>query len=117
MLQTPPPETSELCYLAATDVTAAIRAGTVSAAEVMDAVLTRIEAVNPRLNALVTLVEPELLRAQARAVDARVMAGESTGPLAGVPISIKDTTDTRGLRTTHGSRIFEQHVPADDAVV
>lgn len=82
--------------------------------ELLDACLARIAAVNPAVNAVVTLAE-EQARAAARAAEAAIMRGESRGPLHGLPVLIKDTQDTAGLRTTYGSPLFANHVPAADA--
>jgi amidase len=80
----------------------------------LEAVLARIEAVNPSVNAIVTLA-PEQARATAVGLDARAARGEFTGPLHGLPIAIKDLAETAGIRTTYGSPIFAGHVPSFDA--
>ncbi len=87
-----------------------------SAVEVLDAILARVEAVNPKVNAVVTLVA-ERAREEARAVDARAAAGEKGGPLCGVPVSIKDLIETKGVRTTFGSVLRQDFVPEQDAVL
>jgi Asp-tRNA(Asn)/Glu-tRNA(Gln) amidotransferase A subunit family amidase len=106
----------ELCWMSARDLAAAIRARRLSPVEVTEAALARIEAVNPRVNAYCT-VAAEGARADARAAETAVMRGESVGPLHGVPLSFKDLTPTAGIRTTFGSKIFEHHVPVEDAIV
>ena len=106
----------ELCWTSAADLAAAIRDRRLSPVEVTDAVLARIEAVNPQVNAYCTVVA-DRARAEARAAEAAVMRGDALGPLHGVPISFKDLTPTAGIRTTFGSKIFEHHVPTDDAAV
>lgn len=85
----------------------------ISAAELLEATLTRIEAINPALNALVTL-DAEAAREAARLSDARRAAGEA-GPLEGLPISIKDCFEVAGLRSTCGAQPFANHIPAQDA--
>jgi Asp-tRNA(Asn)/Glu-tRNA(Gln) amidotransferase A subunit family amidase len=85
----------------------------VSPVEVVEAHLRRIERLNPALNAIVTLA-PEILD-QARAAETDLMSGKQLGPLHGVPLTIKDTIDTKGLRTTSGSRLRASHVPESDA--
>lgn len=90
-----------------------IRAREVSPVEVMLAHLRRIEALNPRLNAIVTLA-PDALE-QARAAESALMREEIKGALHGVPVTVKDTIDTAGLRTTCGSRLRAGHVPSVDA--
>jgi len=87
-----------------------------SAHEVVTAHLERIEQLNPRLNAIVTL-DAERALAQADAADARAAGGESLGPLHGLPIAIKDLEDTAGMRTTYGSRLFADHVPVSDTLM
>ena len=76
--------------------------------------LARIEAVNPSVNAIVTLAA-EQARAVAAGLDARAARGEFAGPLHGLPIAIKDLAETAGIRTTYGSPIFADHVPSFDA--
>ncbi|HYJ46451.1 MAG TPA: amidase, partial [Pyrinomonadaceae bacterium] len=90
-----------------------IRGRRVSPVEVVEACLRRIEQLNPRLNAIVTLAEDAL--DLARIAEAAVMSGESKGPLHGVPVTIKDTIETKGLRTTSGSRLRAGYLPASDA--
>ena len=87
-----------------------------SAVEVLDTILARVEAVNPQVNAIVTLVA-ENARQEAHAVDARISAGESGGPLCGVPVSIKDLIETKGVRTTFGSLLRQDFVPEQDAIL
>jgi Asp-tRNA(Asn)/Glu-tRNA(Gln) amidotransferase A subunit family amidase len=107
---------TELCYTPATLLAAAIRTKQVSPVEVIEAVLARLERLNPSLNAYCT-VTADLARTTARAAEAAVMRGEPLGPLHGVPYALKDLTPTRGIRTTFGSKIFEHHVPTEDAIV
>ncbi|MFI7613003.1 amidase [Nonomuraea terrae] len=103
---------SELCYLPATELARLIRTREVSAVEVLQAHLDRIEQVNPRVNAVVTLVAEQALGA-AKAAD----AAEPAGPLHGVPVAHKDLVDTAGIRTTYGSPLFADHVPGKDHLV
>ncbi len=83
--------------------------------EVVEAALARVERHNPALNAIVTLNERAL--DDARALERRIAKGEDVGPLAGVPVGIKDVTQVAGLRTTFGSQIYKDHVPTEDALV
>lgn len=106
----------DLCWLSATELAAAVRTADVSPVEVARAVLDRIGRVNPRINAFCTVTADRALE-QARAAEAAVVRGDPLGPLHGVPISFKDLTATAGIRTTYGSRVFEHHVPEEDAVV
>jgi aspartyl-tRNA(Asn)/glutamyl-tRNA(Gln) amidotransferase subunit A len=105
----------DLCWLSALELAAQIRAKKISPVEVVDAVLARIERVNPILNAFCTLTADEA-RDAAQAAEVSVMTGEELGPLHGVPVSIKDLLFTRRLLTTGGSRLFADHVPEEDAV-
>jgi len=82
----------------------------------MQAFLARIDAVNPDVNAIVTLVRDAAL-GDARRATAVLRRGASLPPLFGVPVAIKDVTPTKGIRTTHGSKLFENHVPDEDALV
>jgi Asp-tRNA(Asn)/Glu-tRNA(Gln) amidotransferase A subunit family amidase len=90
--------------------------GAVSAVEVMRAFQARIAALNPRHNAIISQVAPDVALAAARASDRRRKAGTLLGPLDGLPIAFKDTTPTKGLRTTWGSPLFRDHVPAADSI-
>ncbi|WP_341678077.1 amidase [Niveibacterium sp. SC-1] len=82
----------------------------------MQETFRRIHALDGELNAFCTLDEAGALAA-ARALDARIAAGAPAGPLAGVPVGVKDLLATRGLRTTYGSRLYRDHVPQEDDVV
>lgn len=87
----------------------------VSAVEVTEACLERVRRLNDAINAVVTL-NPRAAD-EARAIDRQLARGEEPGPLAGLPVGIKDVTPVGGLRTTFGSPIYADHVPADDAHV
>ncbi len=91
-----------------------IAAGRVSAVAVCRAALGRIEAVNPSLNAF-NLVDADRALARAAEIDRRRAAGAPLGPLAGVPVALKDNLCVRGMRTTASSRILERFVPPYDA--
>ncbi|MCT8175493.1 amidase [Variovorax sp. CY25R-8] len=93
---------------------ALVRRKEASPVEIVQAALARIEA-RRELNAFITVTADEALDA-ARRAEAAVMAGESLGPLHGIPYSVKDLTLTAGVRTTMGSAIYEDFVPKDDAV-
>ncbi len=92
----------------------AVAAKKASAREIAGEYYKRIAASNPELNAFLTLSEQRAY-AQADRVDAMVAAGKTLPPLAGVPIAIKDTISTRGLRTTCGSKILDNYIPPYDA--
>jgi amidase len=91
-----------------------IRTRAVSPVEVLDAYLKVIEALNPKLNAIVTLVADQA-RDRARHAESAVMKGEPLGPMHGLPIGIKDVTTTAGIRTTFASPLFKDYVPEEDA--
>src|SRR5262252_4829387 len=109
-------ETTDLCFTPATELAAMIRRRTLSPVELMDAVLARIEALNPRLNAYVT-VDAERAREQAKAAEAAVMQGEPLQPLYGLPVSIKDLEPSAGLRCTYGSKFFEHDIADFDGMI
>jgi amidase len=106
----------ELCFLEATELVQRIRARDVSCVEVMEAHLAQIERINPRVNAIVTLL-PERALAGARAADAALARGEPMGVLHGLPIAHKDLVATQGIRTTYGSPIYKDHIPDADALI
>jgi len=106
----------EICYLSAVEMASAIKTRRLSPVEIMAAVLHRIERLNPRVNAYCTLVAESAIE-QARQAEARVMRKDKLGPLHGVPVSIKDLIFTRGIRTTGGSRIYQNFLPQQDAIV
>ena len=93
-----------------------IRAKELSAREVMRAHLEQIERVNPTVNAIVTLAA-ELAVERAAAADEQLARGETVGPLHGLPIAHKDLQPTKGMRTTFGSPIFRDFVPAEDSLL
>ncbi len=99
--------------MTATELAAGLRAGALSAREVMESQLARIDAVNPRVNAIVTLVEREAALAAADAADR--VPRERRGPLHGLPLAVKDLEETAGLRTTYGSPLFAENIPAADS--
>ncbi len=103
----------ELTCLSAARLAALIRGREVSPVEVVESFLRRIERVNPSLNAVVTLNREAL--DCAREAEAVVMRGEEVGPLHGVPLTVKDTIETKGLRTTSGSMLRAEFVPEEDA--
>ena len=107
---------SDICFLPATELARRIRTRELSAVEVMEAHIAQIERVNPALNAVVTFL-PEQALAQAKAADAALDRGEEVGPLHGLPMLHKDTNETAGIRTTFGSPIFRDNVPARSALL
>src|SRR5271163_4723220 len=102
--------------LSATHIARKVDAREVSALEVTSAALAALDAAEPRIHAFAT-VAPEQAMLAARAVDSAIARGETVGPLAGVPVAIKDLVLTKGLRTTFGSRLYAGYVPEDDDIV
>ena len=106
----------DLCFTPATELHRLYRARKTSPLEVMQAVLGRVDAVNPTLNAIVTLARESALK-EAKAATAALKKGKKLGPLHGVPVTIKDLTHTKGIRTTWGSKVFEHYVPTEDSLI
>jgi aspartyl-tRNA(Asn)/glutamyl-tRNA(Gln) amidotransferase subunit A len=104
---------TELFFKDATKLAELIRTGEVSPVEVVKAHLDRIEAVDPKINAIVTLADDAL--ETAKAAEAAVIAGDEIGPLHGVPFTAKDSIDTAGVKTQRGSPIFRGRTPNADA--
>jgi aspartyl-tRNA(Asn)/glutamyl-tRNA(Gln) amidotransferase subunit A len=105
--------TKEIIYSDATKLAELIRTKEVSPVEVVQAHLDRIAAVNPKINAIVTLADGALKAA--KAAEAAVLAGDELGPLHGVPFTVKDSIDTADVATQRGSPIFKGRVPDVDA--
>jgi len=104
---------TELCELSALTLRRMIGAREISPVELLASCRRRIERVNPRMNAFVTFCW-ERAEAEARAAESKVMAGEALGALHGLPIGIKETMVSGGVRTTFGSPIYADNVPAED---
>ena len=105
-----------ICQLPATELAKRIRAKDLSAREVVSAHLDRIARVNPTVNAIVTLVADQAME-RARLADEALARGEALGPLHGLPIAHKDLQITKGMRTTFGSPICKDFVPAEDSLL
>ena len=106
----------ELCFMPATQLVALIRSKGLSPVELIDAVLDRIERLEPDLNAFATLTA-DRARTAAKAAEAAVMAGDALGALHGVPVTIKDLTVTEGIPTQRGSLTQAGNVTDTDAPV
>ena len=106
----------DLCFLTGAESARRIAAGELSPVALVEAILARIEAVQPTLNPF-TVVCAEQARAQAREAEESVARGAPLGPLHGVPYTVKDMIDVAGMRITFGSPMFEHNVPAADSVV
>ena len=105
----------DVCSLPAMEMASLLARGQISACELLDAHLSRIEALNPIVNALVTLT-PELALERATAADEAHARGESLGLLHGLPVAHKDLLATAGIRTTFGSPIFSDFLPPSDSL-
>jgi len=111
-----PAPVRDLFFASATELAALIRRRELSPVELMEATLARIEAINPRLNAFVRMRPPERLLADAQTVADRLARGDDVGPLAGLPLGVKDLEDAIGLPTTHGSLLFKDHHSTFDTI-
>jgi len=107
---------SELCYMSAVELADRLRRKQVSARDVMAAHLAQIERINPKVNAIVTLVADRAMADAARA-DEMLANGRPLGVLHGLPVAHKDLVDTAGIRTTRGSRFYQDNVPTRDALI
>src|SRR5277367_3145641 len=105
--------TSPLCFMSAAEMAQLIRAKKLSAREALAEHLKQIDRVNPKVNAIVTLIADQATAAAARA-DEMQARGETLGPLHGLPVAHKDLIETAGVRTTFGSPIFKDNVPTHD---
>ncbi len=105
----------DVAFLSAEELVARYRVRSLSPVEVTEAILARIDRVNPIVNAYTT-ISADQAQTGARAAEAAYGAGEA-GPLAGVPFSIKDLTPTRGIRTARGSLVDPDWVPDEDPPV
>jgi amidase len=110
------PEASSICFLSTVEIARLIRAKKLSAREVLAAHLKQIEHVNPKVNAMVTLV-PEMAAEAAAKADEMQARKEALGPLHGLPVAHKDLLETRGIRTTFGSPLYKDYIPAEDDLV
>src|SRR5581483_3765614 len=106
----------DICFLSAVEMVRLIRARKLSAREALAAHLKQIERVNPKVNAIVTLAAAMANEAAARADEAQARK-QALGPLHGLPVAHKDLLETRGIRTTFGSPLYKDNVPAADDIV
>jgi len=107
---------NSICFLSAVEMARMIREKKISARELLAAHLKQIERVNPKVNAVVTLV-PEMATDAAAKADEMQAHKQALGPLHGLPIAHKDLLETRGIRTTFGSPLFKDFVPTEDDIV
>ncbi len=108
---------SDICFLPAKQMADLVRQKKLSARELMQAHLKQIHRVNPKVNAIVTLVPEDQLMAQAAAADEALAKGKWLGPLHGLPVAVKDLHETQGIRTTYGSPLHSDFVPDFDCRV
>ena len=108
---------NEICFMRAKDLAAMIREKKISSREVMQAHLKQIARVNPKVNAMVTLVPENQLMAQALVADEAVAKGKVLFPLHGLPVAVKDLHPTKGIRTTYGSPLHKDDIPDFDCLV
>lgn len=111
------PAAGEICRLPAFELVARMTERKLTVREVVSAFLDRIDAVNPHVNAIVSLRDRDGILREADEKDALTAAGRGGGALFGLPIAIKDLAETKGLRTTWGSPIFAETVPQEDAII
>jgi amidase len=105
-----------ICFMSAVEMVRLIRSKKLSAREALAAHMKQIERVNPKVNAIVTLV-PELAAIAAAKADEKQARKESLGPLHGLPAAHKDLVETRGIRTTFGSPLYKDYIPAEDDLI
>src|SRR6266851_1276131 len=105
----------DLDFATTTELTQALRGKVISSRELLEHLLARVEEINPRLNAVVAL-DVDRARANADAADAATASGNPTGPLHGVPMTVKDVWETEGLVTTSGAPELKDYVPKTDAL-
>jgi amidase len=107
---------SSLCFMSTVEIARLIREKKLSAREALAEHLKQIERVNPKVNAIVTLV-PEMAAAAAAKADEMQAHKEKLGPLHGLPVAHKDLMETRGVRTTFGSPLYKDYVPPEDDLI
>ncbi|MHA2392539.1 MAG: amidase [Promethearchaeota archaeon] len=109
-------EKEEICYMSAYEMAERIKNQEISSEEITEIIIERIEKINPIINAYCTPTF-DLARDTAKRADKATKNGEKLGLLHGIPLSIKDETDTKRIRTTYGSKIFENNIPRNDEAV
>jgi amidase len=109
-------DTASICFMSAVEMARLIRTKKLSAREALAVHLKQIERVNPKVNAIVTLV-PEMAAEAAAKADEMQAHNGTLGPLHGLPVAHKDLLDTRGIRTTYGSLLYKDNIPTEDDIV
>lgn len=105
----------DICFMPAHDMAEKIKTQDMSAVEITETIIERIQKINPLINAYCTPTF-KIARENAKKADKRVKSGEEVGALNGIPTSIKDLMDTKGIRTTYGSKLHENHVPDENSL-
>lgn len=106
----------DICFMSANELAEKLKSQELTSEEITEIMIERIEKINPSINAFCTFTF-ELARESAKKADKRIKRKEEIGLLDGIPISIKDETDTKGIRTTYGCKIFEDNIPHNDEAV
>jgi aspartyl-tRNA(Asn)/glutamyl-tRNA(Gln) amidotransferase subunit A len=109
-------QVEDLAFLSLAEASRRVRAKSVTASQLTEACLARIDTYNPKLNAFITVMK-DAARKQAETLDAEARSGRFRGPLHGIPIALKDNIDTAGTRTTAASAVFDSRIPTEDAEV
>jgi aspartyl-tRNA(Asn)/glutamyl-tRNA(Gln) amidotransferase subunit A len=109
-------QSGKIIWKSAVELAKGIKEEELSPVEVLDSYLDRIKEINPKINAIVTLIE-DSARKEAKKAETRVKEGKELGVLHGVPVIIKDNIPVRGVRTTYGSKLYENHVPEEDMIL
>ncbi|MEO8099514.1 MAG: amidase [Acidobacteriota bacterium] len=109
-------QASSICFMGVAEMARLIRTKKLSAREALAAHLQQIERVNPKVNAIVTLV-PEMAAAAALNADEMQARKQPLGPLHGLPVAHKDLVETRGIRTTFGSPLYKDYIPTEDDLI
>src|SRR5213592_4065956 len=107
---------SDIVFKSGQELASLIKTRQLSAVDVVRAYLTRIEALHPKVNAFITIAGDEAI-ARARQVDKEIAAGKYRGPLHGLPYAPKDILATRGIRTTNGSKVTSDWIPAYESTI
>jgi aspartyl-tRNA(Asn)/glutamyl-tRNA(Gln) amidotransferase subunit A len=110
------PSTSDITELSISEASQLVRTKKVSPVELTNACLSRIDRLNAKLNAFITVMS-DSAQAEARRAEAEIQSGNWKGPLHGIPIALKDVVDTAGVTTTAGSGIFKNRIPTEDAEI
>ena len=106
----------DICYQSAGQLSKLIERGEISPVEIIEAHLERIELTEPVLNSFITLTAEQAL-VSAQKAESEIRSGHYRGPLHGIPVGLKDLFNTGGVKTTSGSRIFDNFIPEQDCTV